>query len=96
MLDPDRTRAAGGRAAQVPRCSQAPGIYRFRIRGSKGKALYVGETENLARRFGFYRNPGPSQQTNVRMNAKFREALASAWVRSRIRPRSNSASAPNM
>ena len=59
-----------------PEAPQSPALYRFRIRNGGEEAIYIGETENLARRFGFYRNPGPSQQTNVRVNAKFREALS--------------------
>jgi hypothetical protein len=53
-----------------------PGLYRFRLQAAAGEASYIGETENMARRFGFYSNPGPSQQTNIRLNARFREALS--------------------
>jgi hypothetical protein len=52
-----------------------PGLYRFRlIRGGK-ESRYFGETDNISRRFAHYRNPGPSQETNLRINALFREAL---------------------
>jgi hypothetical protein len=57
----------GGRLL-FPEVAQVPAIYRFRILGSGGEALYVGETDNLARRFGNYRNPGPTQQTSLRIN----------------------------
>ena len=66
----------GGRI-KVPSVPPVPGLYRFRIEGVAGKARYVGESENLARRFALYSNPGPSQQTNVRLNATFRAALSS-------------------
>jgi hypothetical protein len=42
-------------------------LYRFKV-GGEGGAVYVGETENLARRFGHYRNPQPRQETNYRIN----------------------------
>jgi hypothetical protein len=61
---------------RFPKAPLQPGLYRFRIRGSASAALYIGETENLARRFLLYANPGASQQTNLRLNAKFREALS--------------------
>ena len=48
------------------------GLYRFLVRRFDGsRATYVGETDNLQRRFSHYRNPGPTQLTNVRINALF-------------------------
>jgi hypothetical protein len=61
---------------KFPRAPFQPGLYRFRIRGSSGTAVYVGETENLPRRFLLYASPGASQQTNLRLNAKFRLELS--------------------
>jgi hypothetical protein len=58
-----------------PNAPAVPAIYRFRIRHNGTEARYIGETENLARRFGHYRNPGPTQQTNRRINARFLEVL---------------------
>jgi hypothetical protein len=55
----------GGRL-KFPTVQSIPGLYRFRIRGAAGEASYIGETENFARRFTHYSNPGPSQQTNLR------------------------------
>lgn len=53
-----------------PRFSSGPGIYRIAINELEGPArLYVGEADNLQRRFAHYRNPGPSQRTNQRINA---------------------------
>jgi hypothetical protein len=39
--------------------------------------LYIGETDNLHRRLaGNYRNPGPTQQTSLRINATLTQRLA--------------------
>jgi hypothetical protein len=38
--------------------------------------MYVGEAENLQRRFAHYRNPGPTQATNLRINSLFFEVLS--------------------
>lgn len=43
----------------------APGVYRFVLPEGRG---YVGEAANLRRRFNGYRNPGTTQQTNLRMH----------------------------
>jgi hypothetical protein len=58
-----------------PAAPASPGLYRFRVRAAGRDAVYIGETDNLARRFTHYRNPGPTQPTNLRLNAKFAEAL---------------------
>ena len=66
----------GGRL-EFPTAARLPAIYRFTIRHPGGKeARYVGEAVDLARRFGNYRNPGPTQPTSLRINAKLKEALA--------------------
>jgi hypothetical protein len=52
------------------------GLYRFRLQGRGAPSIYVGETDELVRRFGQYRNPGPTQRTNIRMNSRMREHLA--------------------
>jgi len=70
----------GGRLA-FPTAAHLPAIYRFTIRHPSGKeARYVGEAADLARRFGNYRTPGPTQQTSLRINATLKEALASGSV----------------
>lgn len=48
----------------------SPGIHRFTLITDTGRSFYVGESDRLARRMGNYRNPGPTQPTNQRMNAK--------------------------
>ena len=37
--------------------------------------LYIGESDNLSRRMGNYRNPGPTQPTNQRLNPRLRAVL---------------------
>lgn len=60
----------------LPQLAARPGIYRFRIEHREGSvSFYVGETDNLFRRMGHYRNAGPSQQTNVRLNELLIHAL---------------------
>lgn len=63
---------------RFPAAKQVGGLYRFRVFYSSGeRAVYVGETDNLERRFAHYRNPGPTQVTNIRINALFAEVLTS-------------------
>lgn len=54
-----------------PELPTSPGVYRFDIFSADKHFTsgYIGESENLNRRMGYYRNPGPSQPTNQRMNA---------------------------
>lgn len=56
-------------------CFRSPALYRLSIRLGGNEAVYIGETDNLSRRFGNYRNPGPSQQTSKRIHAKLKDAL---------------------
>jgi hypothetical protein len=52
------------------------GLYRFAARYPDGRlANYIGESENLRRRFGNYRNPGPTQQTSLRINIWLKELI---------------------
>jgi hypothetical protein len=62
---------------QVTQLPQKPAIYRwvFLKNGTPTKT-YIGETENLRTRIRGYLNPGPSQETNKRINAEFKMALA--------------------
>jgi hypothetical protein len=62
---------------RFPALKKCSGLYRFlvnRIDGSR--AVYVGESDNLQRRFTHYRNPGPSQTTNIRINTLFVDVLS--------------------
>src|SRR5205807_614480 len=60
-----------------PRAPSRPGLYRFEFDGPKGRHEYIGETDTLDRRFQHYRTPGPSQSTNIRINALMREVVNS-------------------
>ncbi|HEY8754909.1 MAG TPA: hypothetical protein VIN65_00950 [Candidatus Dormibacteraeota bacterium] len=69
-------------ALALPSLPATPGIYRFRITDTDGTHhVYVGETDNLQRRMAHYRKPGPSQFTNLRLNARLRAALTAATGR---------------
>jgi hypothetical protein len=60
-----------------PRVPTRPGLYRFEFDGEKVRREYIGETDTLNRRFQHYRTPGPTQRTNIRLNALIHEALSS-------------------
>jgi hypothetical protein len=74
---------AGGKVA-FRRLPEAPGLYRMTLTGGTGgdrPRVYIGETDNLRRRLaGNYRNPGPTQQTNLRVNALLREHVAAGGI----------------
>jgi len=55
-----------------------PAVYRWVIYEKQPgdlKRLYIGEAELLSRRVYGYLNPGPSQQTNIRLKARFEEEM---------------------
>jgi len=56
-----------------------PAIYRwniFRNKPDDEKLIYIGEAQKLCpQRISGYLNPGPSQQTNQRINKKFHDLL---------------------
>lgn len=56
---------------RFPKAPEEPGIYQFAI----GNKIYLGETDQLRRRFQHYRTPGPSQPTNIRINISISSAL---------------------
>jgi hypothetical protein len=61
---------------QLPRPPASPGLYRFDLPAAEGMpSAYIGQTDGLPRRFNHYRNPGPSQRTNIRINAWLMEVL---------------------
>lgn len=59
-----------------PQTPNDPGLYRFDWKHPDGTATYIGETDQLSRRFQHYRTPGPSQRTNLRMNELMRNLLS--------------------
>ncbi len=58
-----------------PHLPSDPAVYRLVLDGPSGPSLYIGETDNLRRRCGNYRNPGPSQQTSMRIGELLRRDL---------------------
>lgn len=61
---------------ELPILPGRPGVYRFHIAHVQGvPSFYVGETDNLFRRMGNYRNPDPSQQTNIRIDQLLRDVI---------------------
>ncbi len=63
---------------KFPQLSETPGSYCFTFAKSSGEVtIYIGETAQLQRRFQHYRTPGPSQTTNIRINALMKEILNS-------------------
>lgn len=78
------------------RLEPTPGLYRLTLTEPGNRTrIYVGETDNLRRRAGNYRNPGPSQQTSQRINRILLDHLgrggqvrlaiataATAWIQS--------------
>jgi len=72
----------GGKVA-FPRLPETAGLYRFTLTGGHHESrprVYIGESDNLRRRANGYRNPGPSQLTNLRLNAVLRAHLAAGGV----------------
>jgi hypothetical protein len=65
-----------GNKLVFPAVPSVPGLYRFRLSGQGADAHYIGETADLRRRFYHYRNPGPSQRTNIRINGLLLDHLA--------------------
>lgn len=62
-----------------PSLPREPGMYKLMISEADGTtATYVGETDELRRRFAHYRNPGPTQPTNKRINALLKQLLVEA------------------
>jgi hypothetical protein len=61
---------------RTPSLLTEPGIYLILYRHAGRERRYVGEAANLQRRFAHYRRPGPSQQTNLRMNDRCRRVSA--------------------
>jgi hypothetical protein len=61
-----------------PRVPSVAGVYRLIFQDDCGRqqGVYVGEADLLPRRFQHYRTPGPSQQTNLRLNPVMVSTLA--------------------
>jgi len=60
-----------------PSLPREAGMYKMAITEADGAtAIYIGEADELRRRFAHYRNPGPTQPTNKRINALLKQLLA--------------------
>ncbi|SEQ23831.1 hypothetical protein SAMN04488000_102271 [Lentzea albida] len=61
-----------------PRLPRVAAIYRLTFAASTGRPrIYIGETDDLRRRVGNYRNPGPTQQTSQRLHHELVRHLSS-------------------
>ncbi|ROP37433.1 DUF7662 domain-containing protein [Saccharothrix texasensis] len=73
-------RLASSGALVFPTLPRLPGVYRVSLADASGQetsSVYVGETEDLDRRFHHgYRRPGADQQTNQRLHDEMRAHLA--------------------
>ena len=58
-----------------PKATLRPGLYRFDVESQSGCQSYVGETDQLDRRFQHYRTPEPTQATNIRLNRTISDSL---------------------
>lgn len=68
--------SVGTAGLEFPRLPDDAGVYRFRFTGAGQDGVSIGEASELKRRGYHYRRPGPSQTTNIRMNAEMRDHLA--------------------
>lgn len=70
----DAVRIVGGKLL-FPDAPERPGIYRFTFRSTSAESVYIGEADRLRRRFAHYRNPGPTQHTNQRINTAMKSLI---------------------
>lgn len=61
-----------------PKAPLCPGLYRFDFEDREAPAAYIGQSDQVARRFQHYRTPDPSQKTNIRLNQIMRDRIMSA------------------
>jgi hypothetical protein len=59
-----------------PEAAAMPALYRMRLLLAEGSRNYIGETADLARRFGNYGNPHSGQETSLRIHAALHAHLA--------------------
>ncbi len=64
-----------GGQLQFPALEDEAGLYCFEFLKDGVTHAYIGETDRLRRRLYHYRMPGPSQQTNLRLNALLKQVL---------------------
>lgn len=73
--DPAQPILLEGAKLRFPSLPSTPGIYRLTLRMPDSVRVYIGETDNLARRAGNYRNPGPTQRTSQRINRELIDVM---------------------
>jgi hypothetical protein len=78
--DVDQVRLGADGKLRMPDTGRVPGVYRFRLTGGEAPSIYIGESEDLSRRFGQYRHPEPSQRTNVRIHKRILEHLKAGGI----------------
>lgn len=61
---------------RFPKVPGHAAIYRFALKNGKQSEIYIGETEDFARRLQHYRTPGVTQRTNQRVNDLMKQCLA--------------------
>lgn len=66
---------AGGKLL-FPETAAMPALYRMRLLLAEGSRNYIGETADLARRFGHYCDPHAGQETSLRIHAALHAHLA--------------------
>jgi hypothetical protein len=59
-----------------PQVADVPGVYLFEFRVPGKVHRYVGQSQNLRKRFRSYRSPGAGQTTSKRVHAWFRFTLS--------------------
>ena len=64
---------------RFPTLPALPGLYEIEI-GGDSPSVYIGESDDLRRRMGHYRNPGPTQQTNIRLSNLIKSHVLAAPV----------------
>jgi hypothetical protein len=73
----------GGGKVAFPLLPEPPGLYRLTLTGDPNGSrprVYIGESDGLRRRASGYRNPAPTQLTNVRVNALLRAHIGLGGV----------------
>lgn len=64
---------------RFPRLPALPGLYEIEFGGADA-SVYIGESDDLRRRVSHYRNPGPTQRTNIRLSNLIRSHVVAAPV----------------
>jgi hypothetical protein len=65
---------------KFPKVAEQPGIYRFSFGAHDRGSIYIGEADRLRRRFDHYRNPGPTQRTNIAINTLMKDSMSTGRV----------------